>query len=81
MSVTCTTAHSNPQILIPLSKARDRTCVLMDASQIRYPPSHDENSLQYPFKVLPSDYCFFWSYEVLLSAEQKEQSLASARTF
>ena len=36
-SLVCDPHHSSPQrrILNPLSKARDRTCVLMDASQIR----------------------------------------------
>ena len=35
----CDLHHSSQQrqILNPLSKARDSTCVLMDASQIRFP--------------------------------------------
>ena len=32
---SATTAHGNGWILNPLSKSRDRTCVLIDASQIR----------------------------------------------
>ena len=36
MSAIYTTAHSNAWILNPLSKARDRTCVLMDTSQVHY---------------------------------------------
>ena len=38
--------HSSRQlhILNPLSKARDRTCVLVDASQVRQPLSHEGNS-------------------------------------
>ena len=35
-SATYTTAHQQWQILNPLSKARDRTCTLMDTSQIHY---------------------------------------------
>ena len=35
------------QILNPLSEARDRTRVLMDASQVRYPLSHDRNSTHF----------------------------------
>ena len=34
-SVTCTTAVPS-NVLNPLSKARDRTCVLVDTSQVRY---------------------------------------------
>ena len=33
---TYTTAHSQRWILNPLSEARDRSCVLMDASQIHF---------------------------------------------
>ena len=35
----CDLHHSSGQcrILDPLSEARDRTCVLMDTSQVRYP--------------------------------------------
>ena len=36
MSAAYTTAHGNTSSLIPLSHARDRTCVLMDTSQIRF---------------------------------------------
>ena len=37
MSATYTTAYGNAGwILNPLSEARDQTCVLMDASQIRF---------------------------------------------
>jgi len=35
-SVTYTTAHSNARILYPLNKARDWTCILVDASQIHF---------------------------------------------
>ena len=41
-SVTYTTAHSN--IFNPLSKARDGTCVLMDALSDLFPLSHNRNS-------------------------------------
>ena len=41
----CDIQHSSRQhrILNPLSKARDRTCILMVTSQVRYPQSHDGN--------------------------------------
>ena len=35
-SATYTTAHSKGWILSPLSEARDRTCILMNASQIHF---------------------------------------------
>ena len=35
-SVTYTTAHGQRWILNPLSEARDGTCILTDASQIRF---------------------------------------------
>ena len=46
-SHVCGLCHNSRQcwILNLLSKARDRTCVLMDASQI--PLSHDRNSVSY----------------------------------
>ena len=37
------------QILKPLSKARDQTCILMEASQIPNSLSHDRNSLSFLF--------------------------------
>ena len=37
------------EILNPLSKARDRTCILMDTSRVLYPPNHNENSSQAVF--------------------------------
>ena len=42
----CNLWHSSWQlgILHPLSEARDRTCILMDASQIHLPLSHNRNS-------------------------------------
>ena len=42
----CDLHHSSWQlrILNPLSKARDQTRVLLDASRVRYPLSHDRNS-------------------------------------
>ena len=36
VSVTYTTAHDHARSLTPLSKARDRTHILMDPSQIHY---------------------------------------------
>ena len=36
MSTTYTTAHGNSGILNPLSKARDRTCILMNTIWIRF---------------------------------------------
>ena len=41
------------QILNPLSKARDRTHVLMDTGQISFPLSHNRNSLFILLKNLP----------------------------
>ena len=35
-SVTYTTAHGSDGCFNPLSEARDGTCILMDASQIRF---------------------------------------------
>ena len=35
-SATYTTGSQQPLILNPLSEARDRTCILMDVSQIRF---------------------------------------------
>ena len=47
LSRVCNLHHSSWQcwILNPLSEARDRTCVLMDSSQIPTPLSHNRNSL------------------------------------
>ena len=39
------------RILNPLSKARDRTCILMDTSQVLNVLSHNGNSLKALFKV------------------------------
>ena len=35
-SVTYTAVHSNAGLFVPLSKAKDESCVLMDTSQVRY---------------------------------------------
>ena len=42
LSSICDLHHSSQQrqLLNPLSKVRDQTCILMDASQILYPLSH-----------------------------------------
>ena len=47
LSHICDLRHSSQQrwILNPLSEATDQTWVLMDASQIHQPLSHDGNSL------------------------------------
>ena len=34
--MTYTTAHGNTGSLTPVNEARDRTCILMDTSQVRY---------------------------------------------
>ena len=46
LSHICNLYHSSQQHQIPnpLSKARDQTCILVDASQIRQPLSCDRNS-------------------------------------
>ena len=43
----CDLSYSSRQrwILSPLSEARDRTCILMDTSQVLNPLSHNRNSL------------------------------------
>ena len=50
----CDICHSSPRcwILNPLSKARDQTCILTDASWILNPLSHNGNSSSYNFKFL-----------------------------
>ena len=47
LSHVCNLHHSSRQlqILNPLSEARDRTCILMDASRVLNLLSHNENSL------------------------------------
>ena len=52
LSLICNLHHSSGQreILNPLSKARDRTCVLADASH-SFPQSRDGNSGCFIFKV------------------------------
>ena len=54
-SCICDLHHSSlkQQILNPLREARDRTCVLVDTTQIHFLLSHDENS---PFTL------FYWWY-------------------
>ena len=49
----CNLHHSSRrrQILNPLSKAKDRTRILMDLNQVCEPLSHEENS---PFELLLS---------------------------
>ena len=51
--------HSSQQcqILNPLSKTRDRTCILTDTSRVLNPLNHNGNS-----RILPvlQDYCFFF---------------------
>ena len=46
LSYVCNLYHRSWQywILIPLSKARDETCILMDTSQVLNPLSHNGNS-------------------------------------
>ena len=46
LSRVCDLHHSSRQcwILKPLSKARDQTCILMDASQVHNLLSHNGNS-------------------------------------
>ena len=46
LSHTCNLHHSpqQPQILNPLSKGRDQTCILMDTSQVHNLLSHNGNS-------------------------------------
>ena len=46
LSSVCDLHHSSQQhqILNPLSKARNRTCILMDASRVLNPLSHNGNS-------------------------------------
>ena len=48
LSRICNLYHSSQQrqIFNPLSEARHRTCVLMDASRVSQPLSHDGNSCQ-----------------------------------
>ena len=43
---TCGLYHSlrKSQILSPLSKARDATCILKDTNWVLNPPSHNRNS-------------------------------------
>ena len=45
-SLVCDIHHSSRQlqILNPLSKARDRTCILMDTSRMLNPLSHNRNA-------------------------------------
>ena len=43
-------SHSNAGSFNPLSKSRNRTCVLMDTSQVLNPQSHNGNSIEYIIK-------------------------------
>ena len=49
----CDLHHSSQQhwILNLLNEAKDRTCVLMNTSQVLNPLSHSGNSLVYPFLI------------------------------
>ena len=60
---TCNLRHSSWQrwVLIPLTKGRDRTCILMDASQILNQLSHNRDSCIYFFAL------FLWSIYLLAS--------------
>ena len=61
-SETCLFLHHSSwpcQILSLLSKARDRTCVLMDTSQVCSPLSHDGNSLMCFFYISWDDHVIF----------------------
>ena len=51
LSCVCNLHHSSqrPRIANPLSKARDRTCVFMDASLVLNPLSHNGNSKTHNF--------------------------------
>ena len=49
------------QILNPLSGARDRTCILMDTSQVLNPLCHNGNSPQY-FNMIFLNLCSIFSY-------------------
>ena len=51
LSCICNLCHSlwQHQILNPLSRARDRICILMDTSRILNPLSHNRNS---PYSVI-----------------------------
>ena len=57
LSHVCDVHHSSRQCLIlnPLSEATAQTLVLVDASQVRSPLSHDENSQKYLKLMVPGD--------------------------
>ena len=58
LSHVCDPHYSSqqPRILNSLSEARDRTCVLMDTSQIGFLLSHNENSSVFLIFKQPDDY-------------------------
>ena len=55
--------HSSQQfrILNPVSKARDGTCVFVDASKIRYPLSHNGNAYFF-FLIFYGYTCSIWKF-------------------
>ena len=66
-SLTCNLHHSSRQrrILNPPCEARDRTCILMDASQIQQLLSHDGNSIYHIFFFYSSVHQHLGCFHVL----------------
>ena len=58
MSVTYTAAHGNTRSFNPLSEARDRTHILMYTSQVLNLLSHNRNSHEGHFRLLPASLAF-----------------------
>ena len=89
-SLVCSCRLWQHQILNPLSKARDRTLVLMDTSQILNQLSHNENSLTILYlwiRVILKNFlhkCFdtlldFFLYILILEVEYKRSSVKAPR--